>query len=326
MEDSYRHYLLSNAKGLYEQNKLYIGKFWGIDKNRGIVILRHKKGKIPRIKSLFTAFNLTPSAPPPSEWDNMDFQKLRLYAKHQSDVKPIYILQNTDKSYTYIGYNGFDLKLINDLTKHKTSIIIAEKEPPLEYLINLKRVVAFAKTNSIQEKVLQIDVIKNDWNPSSLSDLNNPVSIIINQFKQEDEIIIQGPPGTGKTYLIAELCSKLLATGKSVLVTALTNKALSELAIKPQLTPWLKIGNVFKTNLSTDESKKIKGIKYAEDLKPIKGALKLTTYYQLSKESIKDNESPHFDFIIIEEASQTFLATIAAFKPCLLYTSDAADE
>jgi hypothetical protein len=49
---------------------------------------------------------------------------------------------------------------------------------------------------------------------------------IINANNQQDGVLVQGPPGTGKSHTIANLICHLLATGKKVLVTAKTSRAL----------------------------------------------------------------------------------------------------
>ncbi|WP_338825948.1 AAA domain-containing protein [Neomoorella thermoacetica] len=46
------------------------------------------------------------------------------------------------------------------------------------------------------------------------------------RLERSGAVVVQGPPGTGKTHTIANLIGHLLATGKSVLVTAHTTKAL----------------------------------------------------------------------------------------------------
>jgi very-short-patch-repair endonuclease len=58
----------------------------------------------------------------------------------------------------------------------------------------------------------------------------NPEQLkIINAAKQHKGILVQGPPGTGKSHTIANLICHLLATGKRVLITAETSKALEVL-------------------------------------------------------------------------------------------------
>lgn len=51
-------------------------------------------------------------------------------------------------------------------------------------------------------------------------------------------VVVQGPPGTGKSHTIANLLSRFLAQGKSVLVTSQTGKALE--VLKDKIPPEIK--------------------------------------------------------------------------------------
>ncbi len=55
---------------------------------------------------------------------------------------------------------------------------------------------------------------------------------IIKEFKKHLGVLVQGPPGTGKSHTIANLICHLLATGKKVLVTSQTSRALKVLKDK----------------------------------------------------------------------------------------------
>ena len=55
---------------------------------------------------------------------------------------------------------------------------------------------------------------------------------LIERARQERHLVIQGPPGTGKTHTIANLLSTLVAEGRRVLVTAESDRALSEVQSK----------------------------------------------------------------------------------------------
>ena len=55
---------------------------------------------------------------------------------------------------------------------------------------------------------------------------------IANQVESDYGSVVQGPPGTGKTHTIANLISRFLAKGKTVLVTSQTGQALSVLRDK----------------------------------------------------------------------------------------------
>ena len=52
---------------------------------------------------------------------------------------------------------------------------------------------------------------------------------IVEAIEREQGVLVQGPPGTGKSHTIANLICHLLATGKRVLITAETSRALQVL-------------------------------------------------------------------------------------------------
>ena len=86
-----------------------------------------------------------------------------------------------------------------------------------------------------------------------------------------------------------------------------------EITEKEHLKDALNEGRIFKTSLTADEkkNKKIEGIKPLKNLKEQKPQLLLSTYYVMSQIATKAMEEEHFDYIIVEEASQAFLSTIA---------------
>lgn len=61
---------------------------------------------------------------------------------------------------------------------------------------------------------------------------NDEQARIIRELNSRQGILVQGPPGTGKSHTIVNLISHLLATGKRVLVTSHTNRALDVLKDK----------------------------------------------------------------------------------------------
>lgn len=162
-----------------------------------------------------------------------------------------------------------------------------------------------------------------DWQPEELQyDPNNETAIperIFQTLEEDNCCILQGPPGTGKSYTIAHIIAKYLTSNKTVCVTTMANKGLIELVQQPPLLPFLRNEKIFKSNLSADERRMVPG------LKPIKkgfvvpnGELFCSTNYVLSQAYNSDchskEELPSYDLVIIEEASQAFLASILAFK------------
>jgi len=88
--------------------------------------------------------------------------------------------------------------------------------------------------------------------------------------------VVQGPPGTGKTHTIANLVSRFLAQGKSVLVTSQTGQALSVLKNKiPKEIRSLAVSQVdsvsrnddIQTSVSDINSKLNDKTKYTENKK-----------------------------------------------------------
>ena len=55
---------------------------------------------------------------------------------------------------------------------------------------------------------------------------------IVETINRRRGVLVQGPPGTGKSHTIANLVCHLLATGKRVLITAETGRALRVLKDK----------------------------------------------------------------------------------------------
>lgn len=71
------------------------------------------------------------------------------------------------------------------------------------------------------------------WNEPADIYLSKPANReqieIVRALDRNSSVLVQGPPGTGKSHTIANLIGHLVATGKRVLVTSHTTKALSVL-------------------------------------------------------------------------------------------------
>ena len=162
-----------------------------------------------------------------------------------------------------------------------------------------------------------------EWRPEELSyNPNNEGAIaerIMRFLDAENCCVVQGPPGSGKSYTIAQIISTYLNEGKTVCATTMANKGIIELIKQKPLTPFREQGRITKSNLTADEEKSVPGVKLFDNVFAVpKGELLCCTNYVLSfaysaKDVTKDM-LPSFDLVVIEEASQAFLATILAFK------------
>ncbi|SIN66233.1 AAA domain-containing protein [Algoriphagus halophilus] len=318
MDISWAKYHSAYIKDLYASNKLYLGRIWGYDEKRGVLILKFKKGKFPRLKEPLTISYPKSSIGPFQNW-NFSYGYFREnFTEQYSTCTPIFYLENDlNEDDRYVGVKNISMDFFHhiqsDLREKMHPIIVLGKEdPPRDYLVALK----FFTKNNPTDNILNLDSGNpDDWKPKNLGGNGNVILETLSLIDQKDQIVVQGPPGTGKTFLIAEICNHFLNLNMRVCIAALTHKALMEAALKDGLQKHIEEGRVYKTNLSADESVEIPGLKNHEVTTPIAlGSLLLSTYYSLSKLLIDNQHHVYFDLLIIEEASQAFLTTIAGFS------------
>jgi hypothetical protein len=323
-EEEWKRYATSPMKILIHEKRLFVGRIWGIQENQGNVILRFKSGAVPRMKQPYILCMVSNEAPQKSDdWDFSymefrQFQNPRLSGK-STEVHTKYYLKSEESNWSFIAVSGFENELLMVIKEKSLSnnihplIILAESDPPVDYLLHLRDFVEDNGSNLILN--LDQEIRNESWSPINLDNENDVLPEIVNKIEKVDTVIIQGPPGTGKSYLTAKLFELYLAKNYSIVATTLTNSALIEIAEKRGLQNGISNGKVFKTNLSSDENKKLPKLRSVESFTPINGELLLTTYYKLSQ---KYQEillgSKRFDLLVIEEASQAFLATIAMFS------------
>ena len=301
--------LCKQAAKMFVDKQLYICRYQGYDEARGNIILRfntsicaapRKNENIHCFISKFQDHNV-------KQWGARTYKDLRSECLSQFEAKTVFF--NYEKDHTIVGLSGIKEQEVSKFERNAL-VFLGPTDPPLKYLINL---VEFIKTtNHEHNPYLNISLGNPNWDPISLTP-NNALLDIQSALIKNDTVIIQGPPGTGKTYLMAKICDSFLRANYRVMVTALTNRALIELAEKEHLKNALNEGLIFKTSLTADElkNKKIKGIKPLNNLKEQKPPLLLATYYVMSQIATKSMEEEHFDYIIVEEASQAFLSTVA---------------
>lgn len=295
---------------LFRKN-LYLGFYHGFDHVSGCILLRfdHSICQPPRKNSMFMSFMSDLEDHNMNNWGGITYEELRSpeRMKVQFEVNTVYFIY--EKNYTLVGFSGVEEDNLKYF-KPKSLVFLGPTDPPIAYLKNLRD---FIKSSSTKHNsFLDIDINTPSWNPKPFQ-MEDRVYEIQTALIERDTVTIQGPPGTGKTYLMSQICNALLKANFRILVTAMTNRALIELAEKEHLKEALKEGKVFKTTLTVDEqkNKKIKGIRAFKRLKEQKPPLLLSTYYKMSQIAQKAMEDEHFDYIIIEEASQAFLSTIA---------------
>lgn len=74
-------------------------------------------------------------------------------------------------------------------------------------------------------------------------------------------------------------------------------------------------GVVFKSNLTLEETKEVKELKaIPKNFLPAEANILLSTFYKMTSLATENITTPIYDYVILEEASQCFLGTIAAAK------------
>jgi DNA replication ATP-dependent helicase Dna2 len=309
----YKAYLDSKCIDLVNKNELYVGSFEYIDEVRNQVVFSFPKDKLPKTKIPLTATK--PKSPDivPSKFYDFSYSLYRKnYVATFSECYGVYYHEQNGKF--NIGFNNFDLEFLNSLSKGD-KIVFGISDPPLKYYFNLIHITKNdIKSQKVEEIITGIYHL-NDFKPVHIDDSLNLIAKYQTDLKNNDTIIIQGPPGTGKTFFISRLLEVLNKENKSVLVATLANRSLIELAKKYFELDTANMMVVFKSNLTLEESKEVSSLKpMPKDFLPTAGSILLTTFYKMTGIAVENISSPIYDYIILEEASQCFLGTIAAAK------------
>lgn len=318
---------------LFKSDELSLAYVDSVQKETGMVVLKFPRRMAPRLKVQKSITVIKKSARQeqgdrPTEWtchwgeycENSD------YHSSESDIVPMYYVQGKDDGYDYVACTSISTKMYDLLVKTTSegkslSVIVYNPFPPVDYYKNLSRYMDMFSDN--EELVMEPLIQYEDWRPEELAyDESNPSCIsdtILKTLDKQNCVIVQGPPGTGKSYTIATIVASYLENDRNVCLTTMANKGLVELIKQKPLEKYISGGKISKTNLSIDEQKQIKGVKNAgSDLVVPDGELLCATNYVLSsvfsEKKMTLNGLPSYDLIVIEEASQAFLTTIAAFK------------
>ena len=308
--ESFQQKLATDATYLLlEKEELYVAQLLKFEDGEMILKFSNNSG-IPRNGDYLYCFTVPLELRNYRNWGKLTYGDLIKRKGSYSEVICIWQTASNDNKYCLVGFRGID-KEFAEINKNAMGMILllGPNKPPFEYLGNLLNIVKHCSGKV--EKMLLQDYSGISKAPFLLDSNPDQASFIINQLELQDNLILQGPPGTGKTFLIADICKLLLNENKSVLVTALTNRALMELAEKDHLKPFLSEGRIFKTKVSVDENRELPELVNTKTVSPIPGSLILSTFYISSGEASQIGGTPPFDYVILDESSQALLAMLA---------------
>ena len=340
MVSDYRHVLRAPIKQLLANDGAFAVTVHGVSEDHGHVIFKFDKHHAPRLK-VQKSFVLVKRAArerwgySPYHWGCSfeEFLSKDEFHTSSSFALPLYFMKGGDEDSLLVGCGGVSSRMFRKLKSAladgiQVHAIVYDVEPPTRYLANL---VDYMARNDDDRVLLTRPHMKyDDWRPALLAfDKNDEREMsrkLLDSLAKQKCVVLQGPPGTGKSYCAAQVIADYLSRGQSVCVTAMANKALMELISQPPLEKYLKDRRLAKTMLTSDEAVAARGLEDADsDYVVPKGNALFATYYKISNQfrRIEGRESPPlFDLIVIEEASQAYLTTIAAIlrltKECLI--------
>ena len=312
-EKSYEQIVKTKATILKDNGDVFVGLFQRINEAGFAVFKVRNSENMPRKNSFWTAVYLNGEMGKFRNWGDLSWNKLREeYQRDFSDCLCAWISKSDDDAFCLVGIKNLTIEFTELLEEGKTIIAFGPKDPPLQYLLNLIQIVKDEQNRETQP-ILDFSETEDQWNPRKIEAKEDLVSLLLNNHLDEKCVVVQGPPGTGKTTRMAQLAAKLLKENKSVLVTALTNQALIELAKKDKLQEYIERGKVSKTSLTVDEKREQPHLQEIKENKcnASSGFLSLATFYLSSGWAVDITDIP-FDYVIMDEASQALLPMIAA--------------
>lgn len=311
-EEFNKKFLTTAISLLQQSEEMFVAQF--ISFKDGEMIMKFPNTRaLPRKGEFLVCMVLPPNLQSYRNWGDLTYRDLFKQRYNSTECVCIWHSQTNDKNFSLVGFSKVSLEFAEYIQDSPGIILtFGPQRPPIDYVMNLQRVVEDKQSPSVAS-VLDFNYQQKSWEPILIKE-DDVTKFIYAQMNLCDTLILQGPPGTGKTYMISELCAKLCAEGYSVLVTALTNRALMEIAEKPAVQNLLKQKRIYKTNITTDEHKEAPKLEVIKHIAPMPSSLVLSTYFITSGFAADLSLEQPFDYVIMDEASQALLSMFAACK------------
>lgn len=311
-EDFKKIYLATAISLLKISQEMYVAQF--ISFKDGEMIMKFPISRaLPRKGDFLVCMVLPPELQDYRNWGDRSYRDLYKARYNSTECVCIWHSPANDPRYSLVGFSKVSVDFANYIKKTPNIVLtFAPQRPPIDYVMNLQKVVEDQYSKGVAS-ILDANYQAKDWEPIPIRQ-DDVTGFVYSQMALTETMILEGPPGTGKTYMIAELCAKLCAEGHSVLVTALTNRALMEIAEKPAVESLLGEHRIFKTNISMDEIRELSKLETLKSIAPMPGCLVMSTFYITSGYAAELTIEQPFDYVIMDEASQAIFPMFAASR------------
>lgn len=311
-EDFKKIYLATAISLLKISQEMYVAQF--ISFKDGEMIMQFPISRaLPRKGDFLVCMVLPPELQDYRNWGDRSYRDLYKARYNSTECVCIWHSPANDPRYSLVGFSKVSVDFANYIKKTPNIVLtFAPQRPPIDYVMNLQKVVEDLYSKGVAS-ILDANYQAKDWEPIPIRQ-DDVSGFVYSQMALTETMILEGPPGTGKTYMIAELCAKLCTEGHSVLVTALTNRALMEIAEKPAVESLLGEHRIFKTNISMDEIRELSKLETLKSIAPMPGCLVMSTFYITSGYAAELTIEQPFDYVIMDEASQAIFPMFAASR------------
>ena len=311
-EDFKKIYLATAISLLKISQEMYVAQF--ISFKDGEMIMKFPISRaLPRKGDFLVCMVLPLELQDYRNWGDRSYRDLYKARYNSTECVCIWHSPANDPRYSLVGFSKVSIDFANYIKKTPNIVLtFAPQRPPIDYVMNLQKVVEDQYSKGVAS-ILDANYQAKDWEPIPIRQ-DDVAGFVYSQMALTETMILEGPPGTGKTYMIAELCAKLCAEGHSVLVTALTNRALMEIAEKPAVESLLGEHRIFKTNISMDEIRELSKLETLKSIAPMPGCLVMSTFYITSGYAAELTIEQPFDYVIMDEASQAIFPMFAASR------------
>lgn len=311
-EDFKKTYCTTAISLLKHSQEMYVAQF--ISLKDGEMIMKFPVSRaLPRKGEFLVCMVLPPDLQDYRNWGTKTYRDLYRARYNSTECVCIWHSPANDPRYSLVGFTKVSVEFANYIKVCPNIVLtFAPQRPPIDYIMNLQKIVEDNNSPGVSV-ILDADYHEKDCKPILIKQ-DDVSGFVHSQLTLTDTMILEGPPGTGKTYMIAELCARLCTEGYSVLVTALTNRALVEIAEKPAVKSLLDAHKILKTNVTIDEKKTLGKLENIKSIAPIPGCLIMSTYYITSGFAAELSVEQPFDYIIMDEASQAILPMFGAAR------------